>query len=251
MNYYPDTYKDYKISFNKELAYYGNIVLQFLLDNNFFQHTDKIYNAMHVANLNIDYPTYKVRLKDTGIFIEDTVIEDIIINKIVRELNPELLPTRLKFEIFDPVPKFSNLNKKLFRYPYLASIKKDNSDGRYDGPSPSVVWHFDNLAYNNMVSITFLDEVTQQGGGTTISSEQLVAVYNKDRSLNEEETFRNVDNPAEIKGVQVVGPAGTIVTFNSHLLHSGGIPVDKSRKAMLIDFHSTNPNHFHPGITLN
>lgn len=248
MNYYPESYKDFKISFNRELADHGNTVLQFLLDNNFLLPIDKIYNSLQVAHLNIDFPSYKIRSKDTGVFIEDPVIEDILINKIVKEFNQDLLPTRLKFEIFQPLPKFANINKKLFRYPYLESNKRDSADGRYDGPTPSVVWHFDNLAYNNMVSITFLDSITEQGGGTSVSSGGLVAIYNEDGTLNEKETFKNVDNPAEIEGVRVVGPAGTIVTFNSHLLHSGGIPVDKPRKAMLIDFHSKDPNHMHPGV---
>ena len=242
MSYYPDTFRSHKFSFDKEIAEAGSLLLDYLVEQNLLEEVEERYSVLGLGYIRESNELFV--LGDNRVDIPEE-LTNTFATKAINKLNSVDQVSRIKFEILNPLEEFEDIYNNSTRYSYF----KHASDKEYIGfdfVHPSILWHFDmHTTPNNMVAIVFLDSVSENGGGTAIASPSIPAQYSEPGILNEVKTFEGIEKLEDITYEQVIGPAGTILTFNSHLLHRGGVPLDKPRVAMLIDFQSSNPDHFH------
>jgi hypothetical protein len=114
----------------------------------------------------------------------------------------------------------------------------------------SSFWHCDfGLPLNNFSSVVYLSDVDKDMGGTILSDPPIVPTYDektKETTIFDDDTY-NKWNSEEIPQIEITGPAGTVVAFNSHRLHRASLPSRGYRKTISmwaqspLEEHRANP----------
>lgn len=113
-------------------------------------------------------------------------------------------------------------------------------------------WHADRgQPLNNLKLLIYVDDVTEgegefvisdppQGVSTVRVGEGTMLAYSRYKS-------DNISISSDmIPSKHITGPGGTVIGFNSHILHRANIPHKGSRRCIHLSIESPFPNHFAP-----
>jgi len=229
-SFYPSTIEDYKVHFDQGVAIEGLKLYNFLIRKNAFF---KEYLREYV-NLDINNTSGKVSLKDKNLVIPES-LQDSFYNNVVKKINSSWGVASCRLEKLYPSVHLQGIYERKLRFNELRSDDRPTmEDMKFRHPSTS--WHFDSKSrLDNMATILYLSDVSDNGGGTTIA-DPIIRAIPKDDNTDRVGISQNIIDVKEIKSKTVTGQLGTAVTFSSYSLHRGGIPLDKPRKALIINF---------------
>ena len=147
------------------------------------------------------------------------------------------------------------------------SIDQHNKGSRVNGLIPSSPesiphdysfttsqWHTDaHLPLNNMVLMIYVDDV-EEGMGECVVADPVRRLYNKiaDDGNETAAIFEYIrDNSYiytnKVSAKHITGPAGTVLGFNSHILHRANIPHKHRRRCIHFNIESPRPEHIAEG----
>jgi len=252
MEYFPSSYKTFKVSLDSELASAASIVFDYLNTPgklvNSLDPSSEIYRSCTLVNMQKEKGfAYQ---KDLNSFVPK-YINEILFTKVVSKIGKDCISSSVRFEESFPAPELKDYPISYSRFKKLKVLAEDSRSFKEGKPHSPTLWHFDNYApYNNIACILYLSDVSEIGGGTEFANPVTLAVYRdvnysdnyEYKEVDENKTFGSKNFIRQIKGTPVHGPKGTVVAFNSHILHRAGIPEDKPRKAVVMNFYTKDPN---------
>jgi len=251
-NYFLDTWKGYKISHDNHLKEAGNELFWMfeeagLLYSNFVDNSLGLepYRRAYCHTSHWDGMEIPTRIKK---FFKENFIDYLDINDECMQLKVEEL-----------------------KYVDDIHIEQHNKNTRVHGITPShpeaipedyafgtAMWHTDRgCPLHNMVMMIYLEDV-DEGMGEFVVADPVRQLYNVDEynrhlSSIQEKVQLNTDVLSnEIGSRHLTGPAGTVLGFNSHILHRANMPHRHRRRCIHMNIESPLPQHkatgYHPQL---
>lgn len=229
--HFPRTIDSFKVSILPSIVEDALEVYYFLESNLFLEKT--------YGRLNVDLTYTPMLLKING---SDTLLPGYLHDRMTHVVNTILFEgydmfgdITIRMEKLYPNKFVQELEKRRTRFNELIpSLETRPQDQQYT--HPSLLWHFDSKNPRRCVPfVLYLSDVSEIGGGTCISNPPIRAIEKLDNPDKVGISQENI-SVDDIKYTNITGPAGTLISFNSYTLHRGGIPLDKPRIAMILNF---------------
>lgn len=230
--HFPNTIDTYKVSFLPSIVEDALEIFYYLESNLLFE------SSYFRLNAELQYNPLLLKVVSC-----DTLLPKYLHHKMRNVVNTILFDEYFNFghitirmEKLFPNKFVQDLHKRRTRFNELISTS-DTEPFDFSYEHPSLLWHFDSKNPTDCIPfILYLNDVSQVGGGTCISDPPIRAIEKLD---NVDKVGISQDNISvdDIKYRNITGPAGTLVSFNSYTLHRGGIPSDKPRMAMILNFY--------------
>lgn len=230
--HFPNTIDKYKVSFLPSIVEDALEIFYYLESNLLFESSYSRLNAV------LQYNPLLFKVVSCG-----TLLPKYLHSKMSKVVNTILFDEYLNFgfitirmEKLFPNRYVQDLDKRRTRFNELIpSSDLEPSDLKYT--HPSLLWHFDSKNPTDCIPfVLYLNDVSEAGGGTCISDPPIRAIEKLDNTDKVGISQKNI-SVDDIKYKNITGPAGTLVSFNSYTLHRGGIPLDKPRMAMILNFY--------------
>lgn len=230
--HFPDRLDSYKVSF------IPSVVDKALELYYFFESNLLLEKSHYRLNVNLTYDPVKLEIKNSNTYIPKylhTRMTDVV-NTILFDGYHKFGDVYIRIEKLYPNKLVQELDKRRTRFKELIpTLENRTIDSQYS--HPSLLWHFDSKGPRGCIPfILYLSDVSETGGGTCISDPPIRAIEKLDNSDKVGISQENI-SVDDIKYKNITGPAGTLVSFNSYTLHRGGIPFDKPRIAMILNFY--------------
>ena len=228
--FYPSSKKEFKIHYSRKVAVETLRLYNFLVKKKLF--TKEFLRKY--CNLKCDFETDTIRIENSEYNIPYSLQYDFYRN-VIKKINPKWYPCQIRLEEIQPSSFIHNKHKRVARFNELKVEEKASlEDNQFN--HPSILWHFDSKnELGTMVTIVYLSDVLEGGGGTSIAYPIIRPVEKLD-NVDGVGISNSSINIKDIKEHIITGPSGTAVTFNSYSLHRGGVPLNKPRKALIINF---------------
>jgi len=246
LDFYQDTWKGYKVSYDEHLKDASKELFSLfqdagLLNDNFpaSKFNKQSYRSAYVHNtywkdMKVPTPIYLFFKKN---FIDYLDIEDKCMQLKVEELRH-----------IDETSIDQHLTRS--RVQGIIPTKAENST-KPDYSFNTALWHTDmSLPLNNMVMMIYVEDV-EEGNGEFVIADPIIELFDyKDRysdnrfaatsGLIKDESYIKAD---EIESNHLTGPAGTVLGFNSHILHRANIPHKHRRRCIHLNIESDLIQH--------
>ena len=242
LNLVPNHSEEYKISTDKLVLNPSIEIFNYLLDSNKIipTHTykDIPYRWAYGAegNNSIDKISNSLPSSLSTVFQE----------KIIDYLGiKNLFTNEIKFEILGPNEHVDDIHLRRCRFGDIKPIKEDNFSKNYQNEIfYSSIWHTDKtFKLNNYKLLLYLNDIPSNQGGLILADPIISPKYiNNKCVLLKENTYINVD---KIKEKEVIGKAGTTISFNSHILHRANLPKSGYRYCFHLSFLLPEEKHYH------
>lgn len=229
-NFLPDSYKDYKVSYDNKLKYIGNSIFEMLDSAEKLQHTHShngnwFRKALTTGGILRQHS--EIYSKSEIEHIETTLYSYLGIESIVRQFKIE-------------EQKYSegtvDGNKYFSRVDNIKPNQELNFEYTQECHHGSSWWHTDTgCERSNIVLVIYLTDVTAESCPLHISNPYVelepVRDSNTPKTVNK---YTTESIPQDI----ITGPAGTVVCFSSHHLHRGSFcQFGTSRKSIHLNLH--------------
>ena len=244
----PNYSEEYKISTSKILSNSSIEIFNYLLEN------DKIIPTHTYKNIPYRW-AYGADGNDSINKILNSLpssLSTMFQEKIIDYLGIKNLSTNeIKFEILGPNKHVDDIHLRRCRFGDIKPIKEDNFSKNYQNEIfYSSIWHTDKtFELNNYKLLLYLNDIPTNQGGLILADPIISPKYiNNKCVLLKEDTYINVD---EIKEKEVIGKAGTTISFNSHILHRANLPKQGYRYCMHLSFLLPGIDHKHDKYSIN
>ena len=242
----PNDPYSFNITFDKKIGEIGRDVIQYLknLDKLKVSHTWK----------GIDY---RLAFGTSGNnclgYFNDNIendIWDIFFTNIIVPLGlNDLNINELKFETIKPNHYVDDVHLRKSRWGDIKSVKPYDYGENFK-IFYSQTYHTDkSFALNNYKILVYLNDINKDEGGLIIAN-PIISPKRIDNNcfLFEDKSMVNSDKILE---KEIVGKIGTMVSFNSHILHRANLPKSGWRDCLHFSFHIPDKKYFHSKYSNN
>ena len=241
-NLVPSNSEGFKISSDKTLSNHCIEIFNYLLENNKIVPTHKYKDIPYRWACGADG---KDSIDKISTFLPsslDNLFQEKIINYLgIRNLNTN----EIKFEILGPNEYVNDIHLRRCRFGDIKPIKEDNFSKNYQSEIfYSSLWHTDKtFELNNYKLLLYLNDIPSQQGGLVLADPIISPKYINGKCVLIEENKTVKAN--EIKEKEIIGEAGTTISFNSHILHRANLPKSGHRYCFHLSFLLPEEKHYH------
>lgn len=247
LDFYKDTWKGYKVSYDEHLKDASKELF------NLFDNAELLYES---------FPSSK--------FNKESYRKAFVHNNYWKEMEvPSSIYSFFKENFIDYLDiddKCMQLKVEEFKHIDNTSINQHLSHSRVQGIIPSTAkhtvsnpeyqfrtawWHTDmSLPLNNMVMMIYVEDV-EEGNGEFVVADPIIELHDytdrysgarfaTTKELRDKEAYIKA---GDISSNHLTGPAGTVLGFNSHILHRANIPHKHRRRCIHLNIESDLQQH--------
>lgn len=224
VDFFSDDWKGYKVSYDEHLKQSSKVLFDLFEEYNLLTPSFS-KNAAGLESYRRAYTGYWYTIShypDVHNYIKDNFID---------YLGIEDNCTQLKVEELKHIDNTSvDQHNKQSRINNIEASDDNNIPEGYG--HYSALWHTDqSCPLNNMVMMIYVDDV-EEGMGEFVISDPVITLPITEKIKSN-----------EIGSKHLTGKAGTIIGFNSHVLHRGNIPKRGTRRCVHMNIVSPFENH--------
>ena len=225
----PSKLLEYRTTFNDNLLSVGNSLFDYLDDRKLIKVSHSLLDGTPVRRV-YDYNHERLHPK----------ADNTIIQKLGKELEFDKNSVQIRFSEILPVRGLESYSDSYTRIENIVPDKQCKL--QLNKPWGTSHWHCDFGDHLNAMNIiVYLNDVEEQCGGTSFALplQQLELDNIKKIPIFKEGSVKS----SEVPYVEIIGKAGTVLTFNGHLVHRATPSSVKSRKSLHMVIYSDNPKH--------
>lgn len=232
LNLIPESYLDVKVSLDKNLLDIGKEIFSY------FQLTDK-FPATHFDNHTDEWFRKAAWIEfnpSSESFDSHDRQQWELLNKIEKYLDTTV--SNIKVERLNSLPNADKILNNVSRFSNISTNGFEDNLSEYG----TRAWHTDHKDGLNAINlIVYLNDIDYGMGGTHIVEPVQLPVTGQSTGIfTFPEDIRSEDVPFK----EYVGQAGTVVSFNGHVIHRANIPLRNYRDVLHFVIYSDLKKHY-------